>query len=88
MAFKKSNFSLLLVLTFGIVFSSFKLANAQFKSEDSFEITEISPFPSAVHGMVVDDDSTLYFSDTFTSYGNPSAVYFLEYPYTGSIKSI
>ena len=87
MTFKKSNFSLLLVLTFGIVFSSSKQTNAQFKSDYSFEITEISPFPSAVHGMVVDNDSTLYFSDTYTSYGNPSAVYFLEYPYTGNINA-
>ena len=87
MTFKKSNFSLLLVLTFGIVFSSTKQTNAQFKSVCNFEITEISPFPSAVHGMVVDNDSTLYFSDTYTSYGNPSTVYFLEYPYTGNINA-
>jgi len=87
MTFKKSNISLLWVLIFGVIFCFCKQTNAQFNPVYSFEITEISPFPSAVHGMVVDTDSTLYFSDTYTSYGDPSAVYFLEYPYTGNINA-
>ncbi|OYT16747.1 MAG: hypothetical protein B7C24_06145 [Bacteroidetes bacterium 4572_77] len=81
---RNNNKNLFWILIFGIVFSFSKQTNAQY----SFEITEISPFPSAVHGMVVDKDSTLYFSDTFTSYGSPSEVYFLEHPYTGSINAI
>lgn len=52
----------------------------------SFDIQEITPFPSAVHGMTVRDDSTLYFSDTYKHWASPSEVYMLEYPYSGDIR--
>ncbi|MEM9457430.1 MAG: hypothetical protein AAGF11_24835 [Myxococcota bacterium] len=46
-------------------------------------ITRIADFVAAVHGMAVDDDGLLYFSDTFTVLDTTARVYRLEPPYIG-----
>lgn len=46
-------------------------------------ITRIADFFAAVHGMAVDDDGLLYFSDSFTALDTTARIYRLEPPYTG-----
>lgn len=46
-------------------------------------ITRIAEFVAAVHGMAVDAEGRLWFSDSFTALDTTARVYRLEPPYTG-----
>ncbi len=49
-------------------------------------ITEVGAFPKGVHGMAVDDDGTLFFSDSFGALDKVRQIYRLEPPFDGKPK--
>jgi hypothetical protein len=48
-----------------------------------WEVTEISPFPAAVHGLECLPGGDILVADTFKKAHNAARLYLLKYPYTG-----
>ena len=62
--------------------------SSQMEKPTAYSITEISPFPAAVHGMCLSPAGDLYFADTYKKMGDLSRVYILSPPYTGKARSL
>jgi DNA-binding beta-propeller fold protein YncE len=67
------------LFSFLIICFSFQITSAQ-----QFQIQEITPFLGRVHGMTMDNDGVLYYSDTYSKSDDISRVYMLNPPYTGN----
>ncbi|MDA3823209.1 MAG: hypothetical protein PF450_11460 [Bacteroidales bacterium] len=60
------------------------LFTIQIASAQQFQIREITPFLGRVHGIAMDNDGVLYYSDTYSKSDEISRVYMLNPPYTGN----